>query len=277
MELYATTSYEISRLLTRRYSTSFSMSSRLFSRAIQPHIYAIYGMVRLADEVVDTYRGDDMSTVLDDFEAQVMAACQTGYSTNTVVHAFALTAKHYLIDQSLIVPFFASMRVDVAKTEYDQQGYEEYIYGSAEVIGLMCLKVFCEGDSAQYDLLRDGARALGSAYQKVNFLRDIAADYKELGRLYFPGTVRYETFNEHDKQAIIADITADFTEAKIAVAQLPKNARSAVRLSMDYYTALLSRIERTPASQLKEQRVRVPNIQKTWLLLPYWVRLAGAA
>jgi phytoene/squalene synthetase len=276
MELYNATSYEMSQLLTNRYSTSFSMSSRLFSPTIRPHIYAVYGMVRLADEIVDTYRGDDMLQRLDDFETEVLRACQAGYSVNPVVHAFALTARQYAIDQELIAPFFSSMRVDVRRSAYDQAGYEAYIYGSAEVIGLMCLKVFCEGDAAVYDSLQEGARALGAAYQKVNFLRDIAADYTELDRLYFPGTVRYETFNEADKQAIIADIDADFAKASEAIVRLPETARNAVGLSRKYYGALLDKIKATPAAHLKTQRVRVPNLQKFVLLLPYWVRMVAS-
>ena len=232
-------------------------------------------MVRLADEIVDTYRGDDMAAQLDAFEAEVYGACNIGYSSNPVIHAFALTARLYRIDRSLIGPFFTSMRVDVRRTAYDQIAYEEYIYGSAEVIGLMCLKVFCKGDAAQYDTLKDGARALGSAYQKVNFLRDIAADYKELGRLYFPGAVTYDTFNEADKQTIINDIAADFEAAQPSIDQLPTTARDAVRLSRRYYSELLDRIERTPAEALKTTRVRIPNTRKIWLLLPYWSRMIG--
>lgn len=272
MDLYASTSYSISRLLTNTYSTSFGMSSRLFARSIQPHIYAIYGMVRLADEIVDTYRGDDMAAVLDAFEVQVADACATGYSTNPVVHAFALTARLYDIDQSLIAPFFKSMRVDILRKGYDEKGYREYIYGSAEVIGLLCLKVFCGGDPTQYAALKQGAQSLGAAYQKVNFLRDMASDYTELGRLYFPGTIRYETFSEEDKAAIIADIKKDFEQARLSVQKLPKNARNAVQLSQRYYAALLTRIERASVEQLKTMRIRIPNAQKVWLMAPFWLK-----
>jgi phytoene/squalene synthetase len=275
MELYTSTSFKMSKLLTQQYSTSFSLSSRLFGKDIQSHIYAIYGMVRIADEIVDTYRAKDAPRLLDAFEAEVYYSLETGYSTNPVVHAFVTTARLYAIPVDLIQPFFASMRVDLDRSTYDQVGYDAYIYGSAEVVGLMCLKVFC-GDEAQYELLEPGARALGAAYQKVNFLRDIAADYNELGRLYFPGAVRFETFSEADKQAIIADIQNDFAKADEAIALLPSNSQSAVALSKRYYTALLERIQRTPVEGLKTQRVRVPSSQKIRLLVPYLPKLVGA-
>lgn len=271
MELYTDTSYELSRQLTQRYSTSFGMSSRLFSSSVRPHIYAIYGMVRLADEIVDTYRGDDVAEILDTFEQTVYAACESGYSTNPIVHAFGQTAREYDITSELIAPFFESMRTDLTRRTYDQEGYERYIYGSAEVIGLMCLRVFCSPQ--QYEVLKDGACALGSAYQKVNFLRDMAADYKELGRTYFPGAIRYETFDEADKAAIIADIEKDFTAANDALAQLPRSAKRAVLLSRRYYTSLLKRIKKTPAETLKTTRIRVPTTKKLALLTGVWLGL----
>lgn len=258
MELYKRVSYELAERLTRRYSTSFSMSSRLFSSRIRSHIYAVYGMVRLADEIVDTYRGEDVMAQLDDFETLVYRACKRGYSTNPIVHAFALTAQKYGIEPELITPFFASMRMDMTATSYDEAAYRRYIYGSAEVVGLMCLKVFVEGDANQYEQLRDGASHLGAAYQKVNFLRDMKADYELLGRVYFPG-VDYSSFSETSKRAIEADIATDFAIAKACVQKLPLTARRAVRTSVLYYEALFRRLQKASAADIKSRRIRVPN------------------
>ena len=252
------------------------MSTRLFPVAMRQHIYAIYGMVRIGDEIVDTYRGSDAAKVLSDFEKEVYAALARGYSTNPVVHAFAITATSYGITKDLIQPFFESMAMDLHPVEYDQQAYDTYIYGSAEVVGLMCLRIFCEGDDELYQRLEKGARALGAAYQKVNFLRDIAADYKELGRLYFPGT-RYESFNESAKARIIKEIKKDFTEADKAIVLLPQSAKKAVSLSVAYYGRLLEKIEKTPAEILKVKRIRINNAQKTRLLATHTLRRTKVA
>ena len=266
MELYQRVSYELAERLTRRYSTSFSTSSWLLASRIRPHIYAIYGMVRLVDEIVDTYRGDDAMAQLDNFEAVVYQACKQGYSTNPIVHAFALTAQKYGIERELISPFFASMRMDIMTMEYDEAAYRRYIYGSAEVVGLMCLKVFVEGDEAQYEQLRDGASRLGAAYQKVNFLRDLKADYEVLGRVYFPG-VDYPSFNDVSKRTIEADIAADFAVAKASVQQLPPTARRAVRTSALYYEALFRRLQHVSVADIVARRIRVPNTVKLLLFV----------
>lgn len=264
MELYKQVSYELAERLTRRYSTSFSMSSRLFAPHIRPHIYAIYGMVRLADEIVDTYRGEDAMAHLDNFEAVVYRTCKQGYSTNPIVHAFALTAQKYGIERELISPFFASMRMDMSAMAYDEAAYQRYIHGSAEVVGLMCLKVFVEGDANQYEQLRDGASHLGAAYQKVNFLRDMKADYEVLGRMYFPG-IDYPAFSDASKRTIEADIAEDFVKAKASVQQLPLTARRAVHTSVLYYEALFRRLQNTSAADIKSRRIRVPNSVKLLL------------
>ena len=266
MDLYTKTSYELSRHLTLQYSTSFGKSTKLFSKDIQPHIFAIYGLVRVADEIVDTYRGDDQEVQLDDLENETYRALTTGYSANPLVHAFAQTATQFAITKTLIAPFFLSMRLDLTPQTYTQSLYETYIYGSAEVIGLMCLKVFTKGDEAAYNHLEPGASALGAAYQKVNFLRDIASDYEERGRVYFPG-LSYGAFTDSAKQDIVADIRADFEKAAPAVAQLPPNARRAVRLSYLYYTELLKALEKASAETIKTRRVRVPDTKKVTLLL----------
>jgi len=265
MELYNNVSYRLSEELTSRYSTSFSMSSTLFSSSVRPHIYAIYGLVRIADEVVDTYRGNDADKQLEKLRRDTMHACRQGFSTNPILHAFAITAKKFSIGEELIAPFFASMKTDLTATVFTQKEYETYIHGSAEVVGLMCLKVFTD-DSELYGQLEKGAQALGSAYQKVNFLRDIQADYNQLGRVYFPG-VTFEKFNDKTKRSIIKNIRKDFAQAEAAVHQLPDSARRAVYASLLYYTALLDAIEKTPTSTLLTRRVSIPKLRKLTLLL----------
>ncbi len=266
MELYDQVAYENSRHLTLRYSTSFGISSYFFSKSIQSHIYAVYALVRIADEIVDTYAGKEAPMLLDDLEALVYQTLKSGYSTDLVVHAFAKTARAYGIDRTLIKPFFDSMRMDLEPKKYRSSDYEAYIYGSAEVVGLMCLRVFLDGDDTEYNRLSKGAGALGSAYQKVNFLRDLADDYKVLGRLYFPG-VTYDAFDESVKQRIIKDIKNDFTAALPALKELPRSSRKATLMSYVYYTELLKKLERTPAETIKQTRIRVSSGRKFALLL----------
>ena len=266
MELYTTVAYQLSRKLTLRYSTSFGTSSRLFDKQLQQHIFAIYGLVRVADEIVDSYRGPNAEALLTQLEAETAAATHSGFSTNPIVHTFACTAKQFGIGSELIAPFFDSMRMDLAPSEYHADEYQRYIYGSAEVVGLMCLRVFLGGDAAAYDQLQQGARALGAAYQKINFLRDMASDYEELSRVYFPG-VNFETFSAADKQSIIADIMTDFAVAEPAIKQLPRSSRSAVRLSYRYYAELLRRLDHASVETIVSARVRVPAATKIRLLL----------
>lgn len=266
MELYDHVAYENSRHLTLRYSSSFGLSSKLFGKTIQPHIYAVYALVRIADEIVDTYKGKDSLELLNTLEAHVYRTLKTGYSTDLIVHAFCKTARTYGIDKTLIAPFFESMRMDLSPQTYDAKNYKLYIHGSAEVVGLMCLRVFLHGNDEQYKALAPGAAALGSAYQKVNFLRDLAADYKELGRLYFPD-VTYDSFDETTKTQIIADIQQDFAAALPALRKLPASSRKATFMSYVYYTELLKKLERTPAATIKHTRVRVPSAKKLALLV----------
>ncbi len=262
MDIYNKTSYQLAEKLTRNYSTSFSWSSYLFDKDTRKHIFAIYGMVRLADEVVDTYKGPEAKKLLDNFHKEVSHSLNAEYSNNPLVHAFGLTARKFNIEAGLVDSFFESMRSDLAKNVYrDKSELDDYIYGSAEVIGLMCLKVFVGGDTGKYNQLSEGARALGAAYQKVNFLRDMKNDYEELGRIYFPD-VDYMTFSEEDKRKIIQDIRNDFHRANQHIDQLPKNARKAVRASYYHYTKLLNMIERSNVDKIKSERIRVPNIKK---------------
>ncbi len=273
-KLYDQVAYENSKHLTLRYSTSFGISSRLLGKKIRPHIYAVYGLVRIADEIVDVYQGPDAAKMLDDLERATYAAIQSGYGANPIVHAYALTARRYGIGRELIAPFFSSMRMDVSPRSYSPEDYRAYIHGSAEVVGLMCLRVFCAGDSKQYDKLAEGAAALGAAYQKVNFLRDLAADYKELGRVYFPG-ITFDSFDDSVKQDIITDIKKDFALARQSLRQLPASSRLATTLSYVYYRELLKRLEATPAAVIKTTRVRVPPRRKISLMI--WVLLGRGA
>lgn len=266
MDLYTKTSYVVSRTLTLRYSTSFGQSSKLFNKSIQNDIFAIYGLVRVADEIVDTYKGADSKALLITLEKETYAALKSGFSPNPIVHAFAITAQNYEISKDLIHPFFTSMTMDLTTEPFTQDRYETYIYGSAEVIGLMCLKVFCQNDIERYDTLTPGAKALGAAYQKVNFLRDIASDYHERGRTYFPN-IDFKTFNETQKQLIIEDIKKDFKDAQSAIRKLPSNAKRAVSLSFAYYSELLTTLEATSVQAIKANRIRVRNTKKVALYI----------
>lgn len=261
MDEYTAIAYRHARSLTLHYSSSFGLASRLFDRKLQPHIYAIYGLVRIADEIVDTYRGADAQKLLDDLETETYAAIERQYSVNPIVHAFALTAKTYGIDSVLISPFFNSMRYDLRPQTYDESLYHEYIYGSAEVVGLMCLRVFCEGNDEQYTSLEPGARSLGAAYQKVNFLRDIKEDFQTLNRQYFPD-LPSGMLDEKGKQAIVIDIEKDFAHAAPYIDRLPLSCREAVRVSYTYYSKLLAKLKAAPVETIKTTRIRIPTHQK---------------
>lgn len=265
MDLYTRTSYELAERLTMRYSTSFSMSSRLFDGDIRRHIYAIYGMVRLADEIVDTYNGTDARERLEMLEQEAMRATETVYSTNPIIHAYGVTAQKFGFEDELARSFYESMTMDLEPREFDQEQYEKYIYGSAEVIGLMCLRVFLDGDAARYEVLKPGARALGAAYQKVNFLRDMRDDHERLGRVYFPD-VQFETFDDEQKHAIEADIEKDFELARSAIAELPSGAKPAVMTSYEYYYALFDKLKNASAETVKSTRLRTSNMYKFSLL-----------
>lgn len=265
MDLYTDTSYRLSKQLMLRYSSSFGISSRLLHASIRPNICALYGLVRIADEIVDTYTGDDTENLLDELEREVFRAIKIGYSANPIVHSFAHTVRHYTIEHDLIVSFFVSMRMDTQPITYTTTDYARYIYGSAEVIGLMCLRVFVGHDTQQYTDLSGGARALGSAYQKINFLRDMAADYTERGRFYFPETT-FLDFDESAKQIIISDIKQDLATVKPSIQQLPPSCRVATTLSYVYYSELLQKISKQPVKRLKTTRVRIPTWRKLFLL-----------
>lgn len=274
MELYTKTAYATSKLLTLRYSTSFSSSTSLFRDETAKHVYAIYGLVRVADEIVDTYKGPGAKKILDDLEKEVATSLKRGYSTNPIVHAYVTTALQFDIEPELLAAFFTSMRLDLSPQTYTKKLYETYIYGSAEVVGLMCLTVFVDGDKARYKKLQSGARALGAAYQKVNFLRDLASDHSELDRLYFPGYT-YDSFDESAKQTVIADIEKDIAHARTVIHLLPHDAEQAVSLSLVYYHTLLRKLTRAKIDDIKTRRIRINNVHKLWLYIGVKIGIIG--
>ena len=265
LSLYHEVCRECASLITRRYSTSFSLGIRVFDKPLRAPIYGIYGFVRFADEIVDTFHDKDKATLLERFRRDTYLAIEEGISLNPVLHAFQEVANKYNIGRDLIDPFLDSMAMDLEFSRYHDGLYKEYIYGSAEVVGLMCLRVFVDGDDAEYERLRDPARALGSAFQKINFLRDIKSDYEERGRVYFPG-VDYNAFDQDTKAAIEADIKADFDYAYTGIKQLPHSARLGVYLAYVYYTKLFQKIKNAPATRVAEERIRVPDTRKVYLL-----------
>lgn len=260
---YRSCSFEMSRALTKRYSTSFYSASNLFPEDIRPAIHSIYGFVRIADEIVDSFHEHRQAELLDLFERSYCLAYEYGISPNPILHSFQLTVKQYGIPDEYIQAFLSSMRADLKKKEYQTA---EYIYGSADVVGLMCLKVFCKGDDRLFAELKGPAMRLGSAFQKVNFLRDLKEDCFVLGRTYFPN-LSAETFDESMKGELVREIENDFDEAYRGIEKLPKGARLAVHTAYKYYRELLAKIKRTSADKLLHTRIRVPDYQKAMLLL----------
>lgn len=267
MDTYSTGAERASQVITETFSSSFSSAVSLLDPSIRQDIYNIYGIVRLADEIVDSYLGENTRDILDGLEQDIYRALQSGFSTNILVHSFCRTASMYGIDKELIGPFFESMRMDIDRKRFTQEQYITYIYGSAEVVGLMCLKVFTREDPATYSQLKNGAIALGAAYQKVNFLRDIRDDYVVRGRFYFPDTT-YETLDKEAKLRITSEIHHDFSQAAEAIGALPRSARFATQLSYDYYIQLLDTLERMSVAELKEARASVSK----WVKLGYLLR-----
>jgi phytoene synthase len=257
--------------VTKQYSTSFSLAVRLLDKSIRQDIYNVYGFVRVADEIVDSFDGYPQEEVLDRFEEELKYALKHGISSNLVINAYQQTVKKYDIPYSLISSFLKSMRADLTKKVYsNQEDMEEYIYGSADVVGLMCLKIFVQGNEKEYDLLKNSAIKLGSAFQKVNFLRDLKQDFEELDRTYFP-TINPANLSESGKELVIAEILNDFSIAKKSIQLLPKEARLGVQLAYYYYTELLKKITNTPASVLINNRIRVSNSKKIKLLLKAYI------
>lgn len=264
-QLYVNTCMECSELITKRYSTSFSMGIRLFHQHLRKPIAAIYGFVRFADEIVDTFHEHDKRALLDQFKKNTFEAIENRISLNPVLQSFQQVVNQYNIDHSLITAFLDSMYMDLERIEYNQETLDTYIYGSAEVVGLMCLCVFTDGNSNAYDSLKDSAQSLGSAFQKINFLRDMKSDFDDRGRVYFPN-VDFKQFTIEQKREIEKDIKKDFDHAYNGIIKLPKSSRLGVYLAYRYYLKLFHKITSAPVSQVKEERIRVPNRGKMVLL-----------
>lgn len=258
--------HECNMLITKRYSTSFTLGIRFLQKKYQTPIYSIYGYVRMADEIVDSFHDFDKVTMLHEFERDTWNALERGICINPVIHSFYQVVKEYSIDRELINSFLESMRMDLYDQKYDPALYQKYIYGSAEVVGLMCLKVFCNGDNEQFQKLKSPARSLGSALQKVNFLRDMKDDFAERGRVYFP-CLDLQEFNSECKKRIEEDIQKDFDDALDGIKKLPDGCRIGVYLAYRYYTKLFKRIKNSLPEKLMEERVRINNASKMYILL----------
>lgn len=267
MNLYDSTAVKISQVVTKNYSTSFSMATSLLEKQHRDAIYSIYGFVRLADEIVDTFHDYPKEKLLQKIESDLKESLEQGICINPVLHSFQLTVKKYNIPYEYIHAFLESMRADLMIKEYStKQTAGEYIFGSAEVVGLICLRVFIDGDNERFKELEKPAMKLGSAFQKVNFLRDLKNDIGDLGRIYFPEIVEGK-LNEQNKKIIIAEIESEFDEAFKGIQKLPQNAKVAVLTAYYYYRILILKIKNTPADKIMESRIRISNLKKVYLLI----------
>ena len=271
-ELFDKISEECSKNVTKSYSTSFSLATKMLSSNIRQDIYNIYGFVRFADEIVDTFHSYNKKELFSRFVDDLNYSLIEGISLNPILNSFQKTVNNYNIDKSLIDAFLKSMEQDLEKKKYKSlKEYKDYIYGSADVVGLMCLKVFVGGNNDDFNRLKPYAMSLGSAFQKVNFLRDLNDDYKKLNRIYFPG-IDYKTFNEDAKNNIMIDIEKDFSKALKGIYMLPNNSKFGVYAAYKYYKRLLRKLDRASYLQIKSKRVRVPNYQKVDVLARSYVR-----
>lgn len=269
--LFDEVSATCSKITTKAYSTSFSMGIYCLDKKFRKPIYNIYGFVRFADEIVDTFHEYDKKYLLADFKRQTYEALSSGISLNPIINSFQETVKQYNIESELIEAFLHSMEMDLYRNEHDTGTFHEYIYGSAEVVGLMCLRVFTEGDEMAYRQLKKSARSLGSAFQKVNFLRDMNADYHQLGRTYFP-EIDMKEFTEASKKQIERNIEKDFKEALEGIKLLPKGSRLGVYLAYVYYVSVFKRIRSTTSMKLMRERIRISNQKKIGLLLQSYIK-----
>ena len=265
IQLFHTTSENCSRIVTENYSTSFSSAIKMLHKDLRAPICNIYGFVRFADEIVDTFHEHDKAFLLGQFKKETYDAIERGISLNPILNSFQLTVKEYNIDHSLIDAFFRSMEMDLERNSYDPAAYKEYIYGSAEVVGLMCLYIFCEGKQPLYEKLKVSASALGAAFQKVNFLRDFKADHNDLSRVYFPGC-DFTNFTPADKKKIEEDILHDFQEAYGGIVKLPLKARFGVYVAYKYYFSLFKKIRKMEPASVLEKRIRIPNYYKAMII-----------
>jgi phytoene synthase len=265
MNLFDETCFGCSKLITEKYSTSFSLGIKAFHKSMRDPIYAIYGFVRYTDEIVDTFHDFNKLELIGKFKIDAHKAIEDKISLNPILHSFQLVVNQYGIELELIDAFLHSMEMDLDHSSHLRSSFDEYVYGSAEVVGLMCLRVFCEGDSELFSKLSPTARHLGAAFQKINFLRDLKDDFEDKGRVYFPG-MNFSCFEEKDKVFIEAEIEKDFKKAYIGILQLPKNCRLGVYIAYRYYLQLFKRIRSLPASTIVQTRIRVPDRQKIYLL-----------
>lgn len=272
MKLYTSVCEDCSKMITSAYSTSFSLGILALAPEMRAAIRNIYGFVRFADEIVDTFHNYDKKALLNMFREDTYKAIEQGISFNPVLHAFQKTVRQYRIDPNLIDAFLDSMAMDLDYRNYEDASFQKYIYGSAEVVGLMCLKVFCEGNQTQYDLLVEPARALGAAFQKINFLRDLKSDFKERGRIYFPNVNFFEHFDKQIKIKIEEDIEADFNAALKGIRQLPSSSKFGVYIAYVYFYQLLKKINRLEPKKVMEERVRVSNPEKIALFMSSWIK-----
>jgi phytoene/squalene synthetase len=271
MNEYDLIAFKISKVTTRHYSTSFSLGVSLLDKDVRMPIYAIYGFVRVADEIVDSFHDHDKASLLDRFRERTFTSIEEGISTNPILHSFQWVVNAYNIDHDLIHAFLDSMEMDLTDKKHDAESFKRYVYGSAEVVGLMCLRVFYQDDDEGYQALIEPARKLGEAFQKINFLRDLRSDYKERGRFYFPG-INLKTLDEETKKMLEDDIYADFMEARKGISLLNRKSRLGVLVSYTYYLKLFKRIQRSPAPLLFCKRIRVNNARKIFILAHTWLR-----
>jgi phytoene synthase len=270
-DLFDKVSIRCSRLTTRIYSTSFSLGIRCLDKKLRDPIYSVYGFVRFADEIVDSLHDFDKQLLLDRFRAETYLAIEEKISLNPILNSFQATVNQCGIEHEIIEQFLHSMEMDISRSHHDQKSFNQYILGSAEVVGLMCLKVFCNGDLKLYNNLTPYAMRLGAAFQKINFLRDLNADYIGMGRSYFPG-LAVEQFDEQAKKKIEEQIAEDFQQGYIGIRKLPKSARLGVYVAYVYYKALFNKIKNTPSEHVLRQRIRIPNRHKAGLLAYSYVK-----
>jgi phytoene synthase len=269
--LFDLVSEQCSQLVTKTYSTSFSTATSLLAPSVRSHIFNIYGFVRFADEIVDSFHDYDKEQLFKNFERELAEALEYKISLNPILNSFQHTYHTFNIDYDLVAAFMKSMRMDLTKSTYRSvEEYKEYIYGSADVVGLMCLTVFVDGNKEKYTTLKESAMALGSAFQKVNFLRDLKADFENLGRTYFPNA-NLEALDEVSKQAIIDEIEADFNLGFEGIQNLPATVRLGVYTAYRYYKRLLDRLKSTPPLEIKNSRIRVPNYEKIGLIAQSYI------
>ena len=265
-EIFDEVSQKCSEITTKRYSTSFSLGIRLLDKKLHKPIYAIYGFVRLADEIVDSFHQHNKTDLLNQFQSNTTNAIKEGISLNPILNSFQYVVNKYNIEWDLIEQFFSSMKYDVANKEHDEKSYKEYIKGSAEAVGLMCLRVFCNNKNDLFNSLKNYAIKLGSVFQKVNFLRDISSDYNQLQRVYFPN-LKISDFNDQEKKIIEDDIEEEFQTSLIGIRKLPKSSKKGVFLAYTYYYSLFKKIQKIPSDRILKERVRIPNLKKILILI----------